>query len=354
MKPRLVLAVALAALVAGGLINSEVGAQGGIRLLLPFSGTRRLTSYVDHRSPYQHDGNVYVYTGEERLTCVDCGQSWTNQGPYCYDGHDGTDYSLYKEPVLAAAPGKVVARWYRGANYGYTIRIDHGNGYETWYSHLMSYSVDLDDQVVAGQQIGISGNSGVNQPYHLHFEVRHNGDVTDPFGWRGSSQDPLAGVAVCLWGDGQCSEIVVEDESAGFAKSGTGWNWDCHGNSWTMRWVTNRNTVQNAYATWRPPSPSSGPFAIEVFVAAVHHSTTKAKYQVYDTDGYHDMTIDQHYQDDKWVPLGAFEFRGDGLDNVYLNNATTESDGSTEVCFDTIKFRQFRVFLPVILNNYSQ
>ncbi len=119
-----------------------------------------------------------------------------------------------------------------------------------------------------------------------------------------------------------------------------------------MRWVTNKNTAQNAYANWRPPSPYSGPFAIEVFVAAVHHSTTRAKYEVYAKDGYHNVPIDQHNQNDKWVPLGTFEFVGDGLDNVYLNNATAESDGSTEVCFDTIKFRQFRVYLPAVLNNY--
>ena len=95
MKPRLIMAVALTALVVGGLLNSKVDAQGVIRLRLPFDGTRRLTAYVDHRSPYQHDGNMFVYTGEERLSCVDCNQSWTNQGPYCYDGHDGTDYAVY-------------------------------------------------------------------------------------------------------------------------------------------------------------------------------------------------------------------------------------------------------------------
>ena len=342
--------------ILGDSLRHQAVAQGGINLRLPFNGTRRLTAYVDHRSPtYGNDtySNIVVYNSEDRIPCADCGQTWTTQGPYCYNGHDGTDYSLdCGTPVLAAADGTVA---FIGTEYGNTIKIDHGNGYRTWYAHLTSnsYTVNVGDRVVAGQQIATSGSSGTTA-CHLHFGVYRNGNVTDPFGWRGSNQDPLAGGAVCLWGDGQCSEIVVEDESAGFTKSGTSWNWDCHGNSWTMRWVTNKNTAQNAYANWRPPSPYSGTFAIEVFVAAVHHSTTKAKYQVYAKDGYHNVTIDQHDQNDKWVPLGAFEFVGDGLDNVYLNNATTESDGSTEVCFDTIKFRQFRVFLPVVLNNYSQ
>ncbi len=199
-----------------GLFGSEAEAQGGIRLRQPFAGTYRLTAYVDHRSPdYTYDGNVVVYNGEERLDCPDCGEVWTDQGPYCYDGHNATDYALPgNTPVLAAASGRVTFRGWRSTYYGNSIRIDHGNGYETWYSHLAGFSVNLNDTVAAGQQIGLSGNTGQNQPYHLHFEVRHNGNVTDPFGWREDWSDPLSGgTAVCLWGDDQCFEVVVEDES---------------------------------------------------------------------------------------------------------------------------------------------
>ena len=350
---RVVTIVLIIVAILGDPLGHQAVAQGGVNLRLPFNGIHRVTAYVDHRSPdYTYDSNVVVYTGEERLNCVDCGVAWTNQGPYCYDGHNAVDYSLYREPVLAAASGKVTFRDWRSNDYGNSIRIDHGNGYQTWYSHLESFSVSLNAEVVAGQQIAVSGNTGANQPYHLHFEVRHNGNVTDPFGWRGSTEDPLAERAVCLWSDGQCSEIVVEDESAGCTKTGAGWNWDCHGNSWTMRWVTNRNTSQTAYANWRPLSPYGGPYAVEVFVAAVHHSTGAAKYTVYDKDGYHDVIIPQNNFTDTWASLGTYNFWGNIIDNVYLNNATNESDSSKDVCFDTIKFRQFRVYLPTVLNNY--
>jgi murein DD-endopeptidase MepM/ murein hydrolase activator NlpD len=354
--PRLLsIAILVIALAVSGLLGSDVEAQGGIRLRQPFAGTYRLTAYVDHRSPdYTYDGNVVVYNGEERLDCPDCGEAWTNQGPYCYDGHNATDYALPgNTPVLAAASGRVTFRGWRSTYYGNSIRIDHGNGYETWYSHLDAFSVNLNDVVAAGQQIGLSGNTGQNQPYHLHFEVRHGGNVTDPFGWRGNWSDPLpSGPAICLWGDGQCSEIVVEDESDWFYKYGTGWDWDCHGNGRTMRRVANRQTSESAYARWRPDLPYTGPYAVFAFVPAVHATTTNARYIVHDRAGDHPVSINQLSYSDEWVYLGSYDFWDGILGYVYLDNATGEANGSSEVCFDTIKFRQFRVYIPIALKNY--
>jgi len=339
-------------LLCGALAHNAEAQQGGVRLRLPFDGTRRLTAYVDHMSPnYSYDGNIVVYNGEERPTCADCNQAWTTQGPYCYDGHDGTDYALTcGTAVLAAAAGTVA---FVGWDYGFTIKIDHGNGYATWYSHLTvdSNTVNVGSVVASQQQIALSGNSGTTA-CHLHFGAYHIGNATDAFGWQSNSQDPLAEDAICLWGDGQCSEIVVEDESDRFQKEGNDWNWDCHGNGWTMRWVANKDSTQSAYAAWRPSSQNSGPYAVFAFVPAVHGTTTTAKYTVYDKHGYHDVLVNQNNISDAWVNLGTYDFWGDIVDNVYLWNATGEPDGSTEVCFDTVKFQQFRVYLPLTPNNY--
>ncbi len=70
--------------ILGDSLRHEVMAQGGISLRIPFNGTRKLTAYVDHRSPiYGNDtySNIVVYNGEDRIPCVDCGQAWTTQGP---------------------------------------------------------------------------------------------------------------------------------------------------------------------------------------------------------------------------------------------------------------------------------
>ena len=344
----------LTILIAGGMLYTEAQAQGGVRLRLPFDGTFRLTAYVDHESPnYTYNGNVYVYNGEERTNCAACGAS--DSDPYCYDGHNGTDYALYREPVLAAASGRVTFRAQRSASYGNSIRIDHGSGYETWYSHLETFSVPLNSEVTAGQPIGLSGNSGQNQPYHLHFETLHDGSVTDPFGWRGSSADPIPnGPAFCLWGDGQCTAIITEDESAWYFKypDDAGWNWDCAGNSWTLRYILNVHTGDSTFARWRPNIPYAGPHSVFVFIPAARNKTTAAKYWIYDRDGLHFVTIDQSNYSEEWVSLGGFDFWDGTPGYVRLYNSTGESDGSTEVCYDSVKFQQFRIDLPLVLKNY--
>lgn len=350
----LAIAAVIAVTVLGHAESHQANAQGGVSFRQPFNGTRRLTAYVDHRSPnYTYDGYIVVYNGEDRPSCVDCGQSWTTQGPYCYDGHSGTDYSLtVNTPVLAATAGRISFVGWRDNSYGNSVRIDHGNDYQTWYSHLSGFSVNLNDELATGQQVGLSGNSGLNQPYHLHFEVHYDGSVTDPFGWRGDYDDPLAENAVCLWGDGQCSEIVIEDESDWFYKYGAGWDWDCHGNAWTLRRVANQSASNTAYARWRPDFPYAGPYAVFAFVPAVHATTTNAEYIIHDRNGDHTVPINQLNYSDEWVNLGTYDFWDSILGYVYLDNATGETSASTEVCFDSIKFRQFHVYLPAILNNY--
>jgi hypothetical protein len=361
MKTNLIIELLIAVVltfvaIVGYPLSHPIEAQGGVNLRLPFNGTRRLTAYVDHRSPtYGNDtySNIVVYNGEDRSPCVDCGQAWTTEGPYCYNGHDGTDYGLTcGTPVLAAADGTVS---FIGWEYGNTIKIDHGNGYRTWYAHLTSnsYTVNVGNKVVAGQQIAQSGNSGTPD-CHLHFGVYHNGNVTDPFGWQGSSDDPLAEDASCLWGEGQCSAVVIEDESDWFYKYGTGWGWNCHGNGWTVRQVANTSsTYESAYARWRPDLPYAGPYAVYAFVPAVPaNRTTHAEYLIDARDRMYTVTVNQRNYTDTWVYLGSYDFWDSIIGSVYLDNATGETSNSTQVCFDSMKFQQYHVYLPVVLNNY--
>lgn len=119
----------------------------------------------------------------------------------CYSGHTGTDYATpNKTPLLAANNGKVHLHYSKGpGNYGYWIEVDHGNGFTTRYAHLDSYSIDEGESVGRGVQIALSGNSGGpwhqgngiwRSPYHLHFEVRHNGVAGDPYAKHWWSTDP--------------------------------------------------------------------------------------------------------------------------------------------------------------------
>ena len=99
--------------------------------------------------------------------------------------HSGVDLGMpMNSPVKAANSGKVIfVGWYGG--YGKVVIIDHGriNGVPTTtlYAHLNSYRVGVGAKVAKGQVIANVGTTGYSTGPHLHFEVRQNGQPTNPF-----------------------------------------------------------------------------------------------------------------------------------------------------------------------------
>jgi hypothetical protein len=224
--------------------------------------TAKIVTVFDHSQSFGYcaDGVVTAYNGEQGLrsygeadpvvyTCGLTGRKnplfafaqsgrkpFSINGQYVgeggiylnYDGHPGFDFQTIdqdpsgKIPVLAAAAGTVVCTrvpsdckdtkpvQYCTEGPG-EIKIDHGNGYFSIYLHLSLSQVSANQPVVAGQQIGISGDTGVCGVPHLHFEVR-NGTAgstcpkqscvpVDPYGWTGTGTDPYLprAVNVSLW-----------------------------------------------------------------------------------------------------------------------------------------------------------
>ena len=100
---------------------------------------------------------------------------------YYHRGIDIADRSLPN--IVAPASGTVIfagcygtcpplGSTYGGSNYAWSIQIDHGNGYTTWYAHLKNIYVRSGQSVSAGQAIGQMGSTGRSTGPHLHFEVR--------------------------------------------------------------------------------------------------------------------------------------------------------------------------------------
>lgn len=94
--------------------------------------------------------------------------------------HNGVDFVGKRgSDVLSVAAGVVI--WAgRKAGYGYTVEIDHGNGYQTRYAHSQELKVQPGDRVVAGDVIALLGDSGRTSAPHVHFEVLRNGVAVDP------------------------------------------------------------------------------------------------------------------------------------------------------------------------------
>ncbi len=83
-------------------------------------------------------------------------------------------------PILAADTGTVIYAGCITYGYGCHIIIDHGNGYQTLYGHMSSYSPDAGAVVSQGQQIGVMGSTGRSTGTHLHFEIRSGGTLLNP------------------------------------------------------------------------------------------------------------------------------------------------------------------------------
>ena len=95
--------------------------------------------------------------------------------------HQGVDYTVAEgSSVFATADGTVKEISDKSSTLGKTIIIDHGNGYQTSYSHLLSTLVRRGQKVERGDVIALSGNSGLSLAPHLHYEVRFNGLRVDP------------------------------------------------------------------------------------------------------------------------------------------------------------------------------
>ena len=98
--------------------------------------------------------------------------------------HKGIDFGAHwGTPIHAAADGQVERAGWAGG-YGRQVRIGHGGGMETSYSHMSSMAVSPGAIVHQGDIIGYTGSSGLSTGPHLHYEVLRDGIAVNPMGVR--------------------------------------------------------------------------------------------------------------------------------------------------------------------------
>ncbi len=94
--------------------------------------------------------------------------------------HTGLDISATTgTPIKVVADGTVTFAKYNGS-YGNLVKVDHGNGVETWYAHTSKMYVKVGQEVKAGDVIAAVGSTGNSTGPHLHFEIRINGEHVNP------------------------------------------------------------------------------------------------------------------------------------------------------------------------------
>ena len=97
-----------------------------------------------------------------------------------YAFHNAVDIACTQGSKIFSIKDGAVTYAGRATSYGTLIKIDHGQGMETYYAHSEALHVSTGDEVTAGQHIADCGSEGDSTGYHLHIEVRINGKPVDP------------------------------------------------------------------------------------------------------------------------------------------------------------------------------
>ena len=141
--------------------------------------------YNDWNNRYAHKATVlpdtfridlkgFCMPTTSRVLTSNFGARWGRQ-------HKGLDIKVYiGDTIRAAFSGKVRIVRYEGRGYGKYVVIRHYNGLETIYGHMSKQLVSEEQEVRAGDPIGLGGNTGRSTGSHLHFETRLCGIALNP------------------------------------------------------------------------------------------------------------------------------------------------------------------------------
>ncbi|REL33023.1 M23 family peptidase [Rhodohalobacter sp. SW132] len=99
--------------------------------------------------------------------------------------HAGVDFRAEIGTDLFATGDGVVKYASRRGNFGNLLVIDHGFGIETKYAHLSGFAdgIRVGSEVKRGDIVAYSGNTGLTNGPHLHYEVHVNGQPVDPLNY---------------------------------------------------------------------------------------------------------------------------------------------------------------------------
>lgn len=94
--------------------------------------------------------------------------------------HGGVDLAAATGTQIKAADNGTVSFVGESGSYGLLVKIDHGNGYVTYYAHCSGFLVNEGDAVQKGEPIALVGSTGNSTGPHCHFEIRYNDEQLDP------------------------------------------------------------------------------------------------------------------------------------------------------------------------------
>lgn len=177
----------------------------------------RASGNTEQATLWERAANSYTMAASlaDSLVQTSGGGMWQTSGSgYTYPVPGGTDTSQYGfrthpiygdrrfhtgldigkgrgAPIIAANDGRIIktlnnARPYTG--FGQVAIQDHGDGLQSVYAHLDSFSVREGEFVNRGRQIGEMGSTGASTGPHLHYILQRSGGLAAPN--RSNTVDP--------------------------------------------------------------------------------------------------------------------------------------------------------------------
>jgi len=165
--------------------------EPGIMLVVP-GGVRPTVSWVVARDeaasgssylgPGACGGIIYGNVGTGTFTWP-TSATWLSGYDYTPPVHNGLDFDGdFGSPIFASDTGVIVYSGWSDRGYGNLIVIDHDDGWQTFYAHLLDSSLlPCGTNVQKGQLIASMGSTGNSSGPHLHFELRLNGGPMNPW-----------------------------------------------------------------------------------------------------------------------------------------------------------------------------
>lgn len=169
------------------LVEGKKGLKEVTAVVVSYNGIE-VSKKIKRENVLEKPINKIVAVGSKRISYVATGSFnypargiiTSRFGPRWGGFHTGVDIAASEgAPIYAADAGTVIFSGWEGG-YGYLVKIDHNNGYVTYYGHASKLLVKKGDKVMKGQKIALVGSTGHATGPHVHFEVRKNGVPVNP------------------------------------------------------------------------------------------------------------------------------------------------------------------------------
>jgi murein DD-endopeptidase MepM/ murein hydrolase activator NlpD len=194
-------------------VNGAGEAVGGERLVYASLQTqaksRALYRFLapGEKLPAWFDGNGSSIVRSLMRTPVEGARISSSFGPRMHPVlgytrvHKGTDFATpVGTKVYASGDGVIDFVGLHGGHGNY-ISVRHTKSLQTAYAHLSVYGqgMAVGTPVRQGQEIALSGNSGLSSGPHLHYEVIVDGEQVDPMSYETQSGRRLADAALAAF-----------------------------------------------------------------------------------------------------------------------------------------------------------